>query len=78
MQSFDYSVYLDKGIIMSGSNIKKSLLEIASRVKSNTTLEEVYQQLAMLSDITISEAQEKNGEISSHRDVKKRAKKWLK
>ncbi len=63
---------------MSGSNIKKSLLEIASRVKSNTTLEEVYQQLAMLSDISLSEEQEKAGQFSSHRDVKKRAKKWLK
>lgn len=63
---------------MSGSNIKKSLLEIASRVKSNTTLEEVYQQLAMLSDISLSEEQEKAGQISSHRDIKKRAKKWLK
>lgn len=62
---------------MSGSKIKKSLLEIASRVKPGTTLEEVYEQLALLSDVEISEEQEKSGRLSSHSDVKKRAKKWL-
>jgi hypothetical protein len=63
---------------MSGSKIKKSLLEIASRVKPNTTIEEVYEQLAMLSDVSIAEEQEKYWKVSSHADVKKRAKKWLK
>jgi hypothetical protein len=63
---------------MSGLKIKKSLLEIASRVKPNTTLEEVYEQLAMLSDIEVAEEQEKYGKVSSHEAVKKRAKKWLK
>lgn len=62
---------------MGRPNIKKSLIEIASRVTPSTTLEEVYQQFAMLSDIEILEDQEKSGEVSSHQEVKKRAKKWL-
>jgi hypothetical protein len=63
---------------MGKSKIKESLLEIASRVKADTTLQEVYEQLAMLSDIAISEEQEKAGNVSAHADVKRRAKKWLK
>jgi hypothetical protein len=63
---------------MGGAKIKKSLLEIASRVKPSTTLEEVYEQLALLSDIEVAEEQEKYGKVSSHAEVKKRAKKWLK
>lgn len=63
---------------MARTNIKKSLLEIANRVTPSTTLEEVYEQLAMMSDIEISESQEKSGKVSSHSDVKKRSKKWLK
>lgn len=63
---------------MGGAKIKKSLLEIANRVKPSTTLEEVYEQLALLSDIEVAEEQEKYGKVSSHAEVKKRAKKWLK
>jgi hypothetical protein len=63
---------------MRKSKIKESLLQIASRVTSDTTIEEVYEQLALLSDIAISEQQEKEGMVASHADVKRRSKKWLK
>jgi predicted transcriptional regulator len=63
---------------MTASKIKKSLLEIASRVKSNTTIEEVYEQLALLSDIEKSEQQEKEGKVFTQKEVEKKAKKWLK
>lgn len=63
---------------MSTAKIKQSLLEIASRVKPNTTLEDVYEQLALLADIEKSEEQERKGEVMSQVAVEKRAKKWLK
>ncbi len=63
---------------MSGAKIKKSLLEIAGKVKSNTTLEQVYEQLALLNDIDKAEEDIKAGRVHSHADVKKMAKKWLK
>ena len=63
---------------MSGIKIKQTLLEIANRVNATTTLEEVYEQLALLSDIEKSENQEKRGETFTHKQVIKKAKKWLK
>ena len=63
---------------MSGLKIKQSLLEIANRVKRTTTIEEVYEQLALLADIETSEEQEKQGKVFTHKEVVKKAKKWLK
>ena len=63
---------------MTSSKIKQSLLEIASRVKANTTIEDVYEQLALLSDIEKSEQQEKEGKVFTQKEVEKKAKKWLK
>ena len=63
---------------MTSIKIKQSLLEIANRIKANTTLEEVYEQLALLSDIEKSEEQEKQGKVFTHAELTKKAKKWLK
>lgn len=63
---------------MATSKIKQSLLEIAERVKPSTTLEDVYRQLALLSDIEKSEEQEKAGKVFTQAEVEKKAKKWLK
>lgn len=63
---------------MTGSKIKQSLLEIANRVKSNTTIEDVYEQLALLSDIEKSEQQERESKVFTQKEVEKKAKKWLK
>lgn len=63
---------------MTALKIKASLLEIAGRIKPNTTLEEVYEQLALLADIEKSEEQEKEGNIFTQSEVEKKAKKWLK
>ena len=57
--------------------IKQSLLDIANRVKPTTTLEDVYEQLALLHDIETSEEQEKQGKIITHAKVKEQVKKWL-
>ncbi len=58
--------------------IKQSLLEIAGRVKQSTTLEDVYRQLALLSDIETSEKQEKDKKVFTQSEVEKMAEKWLK
>lgn len=63
---------------MTASRIKQSLLEIANRIKSTTTIEDVYEQLALLSDIEKSEQQELEGKVFSQKEVEKKAKKWLK
>lgn len=63
---------------MTGSKIKQSLLEITNRVKSNTTIEDVYEQLALLSDIEKSEQQERESKVFTQKEVEKKAKKWLK
>ena len=59
---------------MTASKIKQSLLEIASRVKANTTIEDVCEQLALLSDIEKSEQQEREGKVFTQKDVKKKLK----
>jgi len=63
---------------MTTTTIKNSLLEIASKVNRSTTIEEVYEHLALLNDIEKSEEQEKKGKVLSHNTVKNKAKKWLK
>ena len=63
---------------MRSAKIKRSLLEIANRVKPTTTLGDVYEQLALLSDIKKSEEQEKQGKVYTHAEVVKKSKKWLK
>ena len=63
---------------MNAVKIKESLLEIAERIKPTTTIEDVYQQLALLADIEISEEQEKEGQVFSQAQVEKLSKKWLK
>jgi hypothetical protein len=63
---------------MTTSTIKNSLLEIASKVNRNTTIEDVYEHLALLNDIEKSEEQEKDGKILTHKALKNKAKKWLK
>jgi homoserine trans-succinylase len=63
---------------MTTSTIKNSLLEIASKVNRNTTIEHVYEHLALLNDIEKSEEQEKDGKIVTHKALKNNTKKWLK
>ena len=43
-----------------------------------STMEDVYEQLALLSDIDTSEKQEENGQVYSQSEVEKRSQQWLK
>jgi hypothetical protein len=63
---------------MSAQEIKQTLMQIAENVKANTTIEDVYAQLALLSDIEKSEKQVKQGKTYTQTEVRKQSKKWLK
>jgi hypothetical protein len=57
--------------------LKKYLIQIAEKLTPESTLEDVYEQLFLLSDIDESEQQEKNGETLSQKDVQTMSREWL-
>lgn len=57
--------------------LKKYLIQIADKLTPESTLEDVYEQLSLLSDIDESEQQEKNGETFSQKEVEHISKEWL-
>ena len=58
--------------------LKEHLNTIAGQLTSDSTLEDVYEQLALLADIEISEEQERNGEVLTQAEVEQQSKEWLK
>lgn len=62
---------------MESTKLKESLLKIAERVEPETTLEDIYKQLAFLSDIEEAEEQEARGEVVTQEEVEKISKQWL-
>lgn len=60
------------------TGVKSLLTEVMSKLTDESTMEDVYEQLALLSDIEISEEQERNGEVLTHEELKKRSQEWLK
>ena len=58
--------------------LKEYLNQIAERLTESSTLEDVYEQLSLLSDIDDSEEQVENGEVLSQKEVEAQAKEWLK
>ena len=57
--------------------LKKYLIQIANRLTPESTLEDVYEQLSLLSDIDESEQQEKRGEIFTQKEVQTKSQEWL-
>jgi len=57
--------------------LRKSLIEIADKVKEETSIEDIYKQMSYLFDIEESEEQEKNGETLTQKQVEKLSRKWL-
>jgi hypothetical protein len=57
--------------------LKKYLIQIADKLTPESTLEDVYEQLSLLSDIDESEQQEKNGEILTQKEVQTMSREWL-
>ncbi len=64
--------------VVKTTDVKLLLTEVISKLTPESTMEDVYEQLALLSDIETSERQEKNGEVYSHSEVEKRSREWLK
>lgn len=58
--------------------LRNSLLQIAEKVRPDTTMEDIFKQLSYLMDIEASEEQERKGEIKPQVEVEKISKKWLK
>jgi hypothetical protein len=63
---------------MKPEKIKEYLKQIAENVTPETRLEDIYEQLALLSDIDESEEQEQKGEILTQAQVEEKSKEWLK
>ncbi|HEX9650956.1 MAG TPA: hypothetical protein VGA21_10370 [Cyclobacteriaceae bacterium] len=63
---------------MKPEKIKEYLKQIAENVTPETQLEDIYEQLALLSDIDESEEQEQKGEIFTQAQVEEKSKEWLK
>ena len=60
------------------TNLKEHLQLITNKLTSESTLEDVYEQLSLLTDIEISENQEKNEEVLTQEEVEFQSKEWLK
>ena len=60
------------------TNLKEHLQLITNKLTSESTLEDVYEQLSLLTDIEISENQEKNEEVLTQEEVELQSKEWLK
>jgi len=58
--------------------LKEHLNTIVSQLTSKSTLEDVYEQLAMLEDIDKSERDEQDGRIYSTSQVKDQLEEWVK
>ncbi len=62
---------------MTAVTLKKYLIQIADKLTPESTLEDVYEQLSLLSDIDESEKQEKSGEILTQAEVQQKSRNWL-
>jgi len=59
------------------SKLKDHLIQIAYKLTPESTLEDVYEQLSLLSDIEESEKQFDTGETLTQSEVEKKSKEWL-
>jgi hypothetical protein len=57
--------------------LKKYLIHIADKLTPESTLEDVYEHLSLLTDIDESEQQEKNGEVLTQKDVQAISREWF-
>ena len=62
---------------MRSEKIKEYLKRISESVTSETKLEDIYAQLALLADIDESEEQEKKGDILTQSQVEDQSEQWL-
>ncbi|MDN4165761.1 hypothetical protein QWY31_09620 [Cytophagales bacterium LB-30] len=60
------------------NRLKEHLRKIADSLTPESTLEDVYEQLALLEDIELSEKEVKEGKVVTQAKVKEMAQSWLK
>ncbi|MEQ8714973.1 MAG: hypothetical protein RIC80_18280 [Cyclobacteriaceae bacterium] len=60
------------------SKLKEHLTRIANSLRSDSTLEDVYDQLSLLADIEESEQQVEKGEVLTQDEVERKSDEWLK
>lgn len=60
------------------NNLKEQLINIANNLTEDSTLEDIYDQLSLLNDIEVSEAQENYGDTLTQDEVEDKSKEWLK
>lgn len=60
------------------TKLKEHLMHIADNLTPESTLQDVYEQLSLLSDIETSEKQEATGDVLKQSEVELKAKEWLK
>lgn len=63
---------------MTAAALKESLLHIAEKIDSNTSIEDVFKELSYIADVDESEQQEESGQTLLQEEVKLMAKKWVK
>lgn len=59
-------------------NLKEHLNRIAAQLTPDSTLEDVYEQLALLVDVEKSEDDERKNQLFSNEEVKSKLDQWLK
>ena len=57
---------------LKGEQLKHFLLDIIDKIDDQTTVEDVFKQIAMLEDIFIAEQQIEKGDAISQKDLEKR------
>lgn len=60
------------------TKLKDHLIKIAESLTINSTVEDVYEQFALLVDIEESEKQVEQGETLTQKEVEEKSKEWLK
>ncbi len=60
------------------SKLKEHLTRITNSLRSDSTLEDVYDQLSLLADIEESEQQVEKGEVLTQDEVERKSNEWLK
>jgi hypothetical protein len=62
---------------MEAKRIKGYLQEISNKVDETTTIEDIYNHLALLREIDEAEEQMRLGMVVPHSEVKKMSQEWL-
>lgn len=63
---------------LKGQLLKNYLLKLVEKINEQTTVEDIFKQIALIEDIYIAEQQIAAGEGISQEELEKRSKLWIK